>query len=361
MLSLFSFIIVLSILVIVHEFGHFIVAKRTGVRVEKFSVGFGPEIFGFNRGGTRYLISIIPLGGYVKLAGETQEDQIKGEKWEYLSRSVGERSKIIFAGPVLNYILAFFIFSVVFMMGNPSLTSKIGKLMAGYPAETAGIKAEDKILKINGKDVLYWDDVTKIIHTNKRNELNVTIQRGSSVMDIVVRPQSKQVNTIFGSKKNVSVIGIVPSEEVVYVKCGFFEAFYKGAEKLITLTYITYRALWASITGAIPFKESVTGPIGIFYITGQAAKLGLVYLLQLMGVLSASLAIFNLLPLPVLDGGHILFLIIEKLRGRPLSLKAQDNITKVGLSLLVCLMLFVFYNDFIRFGIFEKIGRIFCK
>ncbi|MDP2920991.1 MAG: site-2 protease family protein, partial [Candidatus Omnitrophota bacterium] len=154
------------------------------------------------------------------------------------------------------------------------------------------------------------------------------------------------------------LIGIAPSDEVVYVKYGFFKSIYMGAEKLWTLTYITCRALWASVTGAIPMKESMTGPIGIFYITGQAARLGMVYLLQLMGVLSASLAIFNLLPVPVLDGGHILFLMIEKIRKKPVSIKIQENITQVGMSLLIILMLFVFYNDFIRFGIFEKISNL---
>jgi regulator of sigma E protease len=134
-----------------------------------------------------------------------------------------------------------------------------------------------------------------------------------------------------------------------------------GGKKLLTLSYITYRALWATLTGAIPFKESITGPVGIFYITGHAARLGFVYLLQLVAVLSASLAIFNLLPVPVLDGGHILFLAIEKLRKKPLTYKLQENITQAGLTLLICLMAFVFYNDFIRFGIFEKIFNLFKK
>ena len=174
-------------------------------------------------------------------------------------------------------------------------------------------------------------------------------------------PKSENMKTIFGSRKNISIIGISPSEEIVYVKYGILKSIYMGAEKLWTLTYITCRALWASITGAIPVKESMTGPIGIFYITGQAAKLGMVYLLQLMGVLSASLAIFNLLPVPVLDGGHILFLMIEKIRRKPVSIKMQENVTHVGMGLLIVLMLFVFYNDFNRFGIFEKIAHLWKK
>ncbi|MDO8603691.1 MAG: RIP metalloprotease RseP [Candidatus Omnitrophota bacterium] len=361
MLSLISFIVVLSILVIVHEFGHFIVAKKMGVRVEKFSIGFGQEIIGITRQETRYSISLIPLGGYVKLSGETGSEGVKGEKWEYLSRTVGEKMRIIFAGPLLNYILAFVIFSFVFMAGNPTLTPTIGKIMPGYPAETSGLKPGDKILDINGNKVAYWEDVTNIVHTSKNQEMNLAVERDGQKISIVVMPRSQETDTIFGSRKSISIIGIAPSGEVIYVKYGFFKAIYMGAEKLWTLTYITCRALWASVTGAMPIKESMTGPIGIFYITGQAAKLGLVYLLQLMGVLSASLAIFNLLPVPVLDGGHILFLAIEKIRRKPVSIKMQENVTQVGMSLLIVLMLFVFYNDFMRFGIFEKIAHIFKK
>jgi len=361
MLSLVSFIVVLSILVIVHEFGHFIVAKKMGVRVEKFSIGFGPEIAGITKGETRYSISIVPLGGYVKLAGETSLEGAKGERWEYLSRTVGEKMRIIFAGPLLNYILAFLIFSFVFMAGSPTLTSKIGKIMPGYPAESAGLKIGDKILNINGKDVVYWEDVTNIVHTNKNTEMKLLLERDGRQITLLVTPKPQDIKTIFGSKKNISIMGITPSDEIVYVKYGFLKSIYMGAEKLWMLTYITCRALWASVTGAIPVKESMTGPIGIFYITGQAAKLGIIYLLQLMGVLSASLAIFNLLPVPVLDGGHILFLAIEKIRRKPVSIKTQENVTQVGMSLLIVLMLFVFYNDFMRFGIFEKIAHIFKK
>jgi regulator of sigma E protease len=358
MLSLISFIIVLSILVIVHEFGHFITAKKTGVRVEKFSIGFGPEIIGVTKQETRYSVSMIPLGGYVKLAGETGAEGMKPEKWEYMSKTVGERMRIIFAGPLLNYILAFVIFAFVFMVGNPTLTAKIGKVMPGYPAESAGLKAGDKIISINNKNVIYWEDVTKIVHAGKEQDMTLIINRDGAEMTLRVTPKSSEMDTMFGSKKKISIMGIAPSDEVVYVKYGFIKSIYMGAEKLWTLTYITCRALWASVTGAVPIKESMTGPIGIFYITGQAAKLGLVYLLQLMGVLSASLAIFNLLPVPVLDGGHILFLAIEKIRRKPVSLKMQEGVTQVGISLLIVLMLFVFYNDFIRFGIFEKIAHL---
>lgn len=358
MIAFISFIAVLSILVIVHEFGHFIVAKKMGVRVEKFSIGFGPEIFGITRNETRYAVSLVPLGGYVKLSGETSAEEIKGEKWEYLSRSVGERARIIFAGPVLNYMLAFFIFAFVFMVGNPTMTSKVGKLIPGYPAERSGIKPGDKIVKINNKAVEYWEDVTKIIYSNKAPEIELVIERNNVLIHTRVGTQAQEFKTMFGSKKKASIIGIAPSDEIVYVRYGIIQSFYMAGEKLLTLSYITYRALWASLIGTIPFKESITGPVGIFYITGQAAKLGIMYLLQLMAVLSASLAIFNVLPVPVLDGGHLLFLGIEKVCRKPLSHRVQENITQVGLYLLIFLMVFVFYNDFMRFGIFEKIAQL---
>lgn len=361
MLSAISFIAVLSTLVIVHEFGHFITAKRIGVHVEKFSIGFGPELFGITKGGTRYLVSLVPLGGYVKLAGETIEEGIKGETWEYLSRPVGERSKIIFAGPLLNYALAFIIFSFVFMMGYPTLTTKVGRVLPDYPGKAAGLREGDKILQMNNKDVNYWEDVTAIVHTNKGPEIKLLVDRKGVLLDLTVRPRPQEIKTIFGSKKNVGLIGIMPTEDVVYVKYGPLRSIYMGAQRLLNLTYVTYMALWASLTGAIPFKESVTGPIGIFYITGQAARLGFVYLLHLMGVLSASLAIFNLLPLPILDGGHILFLAIEKIRKKPLSGKLQENITQAGFVLLIGLMAFVFYNDFMRFDMFGKIIQVFQR
>ncbi len=358
MLTTISFIAVLSILVIVHEFGHFIVAKKTGVRVEKFSVGFGPEIIGITKGETRYIVSLIPLGGYVKLSGETEAEGLKGEKWEYLSRSVGERARIIFAGPLLNYIMAFFIFSFVFVLGSPTLTSTIGKIMPDYPAASVGLKEGDRILEINGESISFWEDVTRIVHTNKEPQIELIVERDGREISFTIRPKEQELKTVFGSKKRVGLIGIAPSEEIVYVRYDPAKSLYMGAKKLIVLTSITYRVLWANLTGAASFKDSVTGPVGIFYITGQAARLGLVYLLQLMGVISASLAIFNLLPIPVLDGGHILFLAIEKVRRKPVSLKLQENITQAGFILLLLLMAFVFYNDFSKFGFFEKLSNL---
>lgn len=310
-MSLIYFLLVLSVLVLIHEFGHFIVAKKIGVRVEKFSFGFGPKLFSIKKGETEYLISAIPLGGYVKMAGDDPGEKLAGQNWEFLSRNILERFGIIFAGPLLNYILAFLIFSVIFMFGSPTLTTEVGDLLSDYPAVKGGISVGDKVMQVDGKNVRYWEDMTVLIHAHLEGPIKLKIQRKGSVMDFEVKPIVREVKDIFGKTSRIALVGIAPSQKIENVRYGFFKSFSMGFKKLMDLTVITYRALWSIVTGKLSLKESMTGPIGIFIITGKAAQMGLIYLVHLMGLLSASLAIFNLLPLPVLDGGHILFLLIE--------------------------------------------------
>jgi len=358
-LSLISFLIVLSILVLVHEAGHFITAKRLGVRVQKFSFGFGSKLFSVKRGDTEYLISAIPLGGYVKMSGDEPWEKLAGEKWEFLSRSAGDRFKIIFAGPLLNYLLAFLIFSVIFMFGSPTMTTEVGGLMKDYPASLQGLAVGDIVKAVDGKPVKYWEDMTEAIHKHDESAIKLTIVRGSKTFDKDIMPMVRKTKDIFGAEVRVALIGVTPSQTIESVRYGFVRSLYMGARKLLQLTAITYKALWSIITGRLSVKESLTGPIGIFVVTGQAAKMGFIYILHLMGVLSASLAIFNILPLPILDGGHILFLGIEKFRGRPLSLKAQEAIANIGVTLLIMLTIFIFYNDIMKFGVFDKVAKIF--
>ncbi len=359
MLSLIYFLITLSILVLVHEFGHFIVAKRCGVRVEKFSFGFGPKLFSVKKGYTEYIISAIPLGGYVKMAGDEPGEAITGKSWEFLSKTIGERFRIIFAGPLLNYILAFLIFSVIFMFGSPTLTTEVGSLLADYPAAKQGIRVADKILSIDGKTVRFWEDMTEIIHKHTDGPMKLAIERDGRTFEMEIHPTVREAKDIFGKPVKLALIGIAPSQRIEKVRYGPVESFYMGFKKLIQLTVITYKAIFSIITGRLSLKESMTGPIGIFVITGQAAKLGLIYIFHLMGILSASLAIFNVLPFPVLDGGHIIFLALEKLRGKPLSIRTQEVITNIGISFLIMLTVFIFYSDIIKFGIVDKIIKIF--
>lgn len=361
MLSLIYFLILLSILVLVHEFGHFIAARTSGVRVEKFSFGFGPKIFSIVKGDTEYLISLIPLGGYVKMAGDEPGEGLTHEKWEFLSKKISERFKIIFAGPALNYLLAFFIFSVIFMFGNPTLTTEIGGLLKGYPAETNNLAIGDKILTVDGKRVIYWEDMTEIIHKHSEGPMRLSVERKGRVFEVVIAPAVRETKDIFGNKTTLALIGIAPSQQIEKVRHSPVRSFYMGFKKLMRLTSITYKSLFSIITGRLSLKESMTGPIGIFVITGKAAELGIIYLLHLMAVLSASLAIFNLLPLPVLDGGHIIFLALEKMRGKPLPVRYQEWITNVGVTFLVMLMLFVFYNDIMNFRLIEKLAGFFKR
>ncbi len=360
-MSLVYFLIVLSVLVLVHEFGHFIAAKRIGVRVEKFSFGFGPKLFSVHRGDTEYLISAIPLGGYIKMAGDEPGESLTGKSFEFLSRSIWDRFQVIFAGPLLNYVLAFLIFSVIFMFGSPTLTTEVGSLLKDYPAEKSGLVVGDKIIKADGKGVKYWEDMTEIIHKHLEGPIRLTVEKNGKISEIDIQPIIREVKDIFGKQTKIALLGIAPSQRIESVRYGFFESFSKGFKKIIDLTTVTYKALWSIATGRLSVKESMTGPIGIFIITGKAAQMGLIYLFHLMAMLSASLAIFNLLPLPVLDGGHILFLLIEKLRGRPLSVKVQENIANVGVGLLILLTVFIFYSDIIKFGVFDHIGKFFRR
>ncbi|MFH1752710.1 MAG: RIP metalloprotease RseP [Candidatus Omnitrophota bacterium] len=349
MISTIIFILVLSVLIVVHEFGHFIMAKRCGVKVEKFSLGFGPKIVSIKKGDTEYRISAIPLGGYVKMAGETAQDTLTGQDWEFLSKPAGQRFKIVANGAFLNYILGFLLFSFVFMLGSPTLTNEVGEVLDGYPAKTAGLMAGDKVVSIDGERVENWDELTGMMHNKLDGDVTLNILRDGRERRLVITPKIKETEDIFGKKSRIALVGIAPSQELVFVKYNPAMAFYKGFLKQIDLTVVTCKALWSLVTGRLSLKESVTGPVGIFLLTTKAAKLGLVYLLHIMAVISTSLAIFNVLPIPVLDGGHLIFLLIEKIRKKPVSEKIQNIATHIGLGLLLLLMVFVFYYDIVRF------------
>ncbi len=348
MISAIVFILVLSVLIVVHEFGHFIMARRCGVRVEKFSLGFGPKLIGIKRGDTEYRISAIPLGGYVKMAGESHQDKLTGEEWEFLSKPVGKRFKIVISGALLNYILGFLLFSLVFMMGAPTLTNEIGEVIEDFPAKAAGLMAGDMIVGIDGKDIKYWHELTDVIHKKLHGDVELEVLRGDRIRNVIVTPKVGEYADVFGKKVSIAQIGIKSSDEVIYVKYNPIKSVSLAFDKITELTTLTFKAIGNLIIGRMKLRESVAGPVGIFMITTQAAKMGLVHLLYIMAIISTSLAIFNVLPIPVLDGGHILFLAIEKIRKRPLSPKVQDVAAHVGLTLLLLLMLFVFYFDIMR-------------
>jgi regulator of sigma E protease len=354
MFGLLIFLVVLSFLIIVHEFGHFIMAKLNGVRVERFALGFGPKLFVKKIRETAYLICAVPLGGYVKLAGDNPAEY-SGKPFEYLSKTPVERARIIFCGPLLNYIMAFFCFWLIFYLGYPTLTTKLGKVTKGFGAKEAGIMPQDKITSIDGQGVEYWEQLQKIVREKKAGQtVALGVLRGGQTLRIDVKIKEKEAEDIWGHKKTVGLLGVLPEGEIVKVKYGLFKGLLMGTRKLFNITAITYNAIVRMITGKLAFKDSVTGPLGIFYITTQAAQVGFVAVLHLVAVLNVSLAIFNLLPIPVLDGGHLLFICVEKIKGRALSSKVDKVVTQIGLSFIVSLAFFIFYNDLVKYGIWEK-------
>lgn len=355
MLSLLIFLAVLSFLIIVHEFGHLMMAKLNGVGVERFALGFGPKLFAKKIRETTYLICLVPLGGYVKLAGDDPLEY-SGKPFEYLSKTPGERARIIFCGPLLNYLMAFFCFWLIFCLGYPTLTTKVGIVSPGFGAKEAGIMPQDKITSIDGQAIEYWEQLQKIVQGKKSTEtVALGVLRGTQSLKIDVKIKEKETSDLWGQKKTVGLLGVLPEGEIIKVKHGLFPGLVMGTQKLFSLTVITYNAILRMITGKLSFRDSVTGPLGIFYITTQAARIGFIAVLHLVAVLNVSLAIFNLLPIPVLDGGHLLFLCVEKIKGRSLSPKIDNIITQIGLSLILSLAVFIFYNDLVKFGIWGKI------
>jgi len=326
------------------------VAKRSGVKVETFSIGFGPTLFKKSFKDTEYRISLIPLGGYVKLAGEIKDENTTGAEWEFISKPVWKRFLILTAGPVSNYLLSIIIFIVVFTIGIPRLSTEIGKTLEDYPAEKAGIEEFDKVIEVEGEKVIYWEEMVGLIRKSEDKVINLKVYRPEvGELNFSVESKLEEKENFFGQKTTVPIIGIYPSGKTVSIDYSFLQAIVKGINYVGYLTYVTVEGIWNIIIGNISFKQAATGPLGIYHITTEAAKAGITYLLYIIAVISMSLAIINLFPFPVLDGGHVLFLLIEKTRGKPLSPKVQQIAMQIGMYVLIVLMLYLIYIDYIRF------------
>ena len=359
MTSWLAFLVTLSLIILVHEWGHFIVARKIGVKVERFSFGFGPLLLRWTRSGTEYVLSLLPFGGYVKLAGEVEEGRSGPAKpWEYRGRSVIERGGIVLAGPLINYAVGFTLFFIVFVVGAPVFTTKVGHVLKGYPAAEAGLLEGDRIVAVNGNGVDAWEEMTRSIQT-QTDSVTLTVERASKRFPQVVHPKVLERTNLFGHQTRIGMVGITPSDEVRTQRYPPAQAFTRAGAQVWFLTRVTLQSLWGIATGGLSLKESFTGPIGIFYITSSVAEQGLTPLLQLIAVLSTSIGLFNLLPIPVLDGGHLAFLLAEKFRGRPVSIRTQEAMTRVGLGLLLFLLAVVTYNDLLRFNIGGKLMGLF--
>lgn len=341
-------VIAFSVMILIHELGHFLVARRVGIKVEIFSLGFGPTLFSVKKNDIEYKICAIPLGGYVKMLGEDPSVATTGDKREFGAQPAGNRFKVLISGAALNYLLGLLLIAIVFMVGYPVITTKVGGLVDDYPAKKAGMLAGDRVLAIDGKAVSDWETLTDTMHKKTEGDVKVTIDRNGSKMDFVIKPIVKQTKDILGNDVRIAQVGIMNSDERSYLKYGPVESLIMGAKKQYNFVVMTFRGLWNMITGRLPFKENISGPVGIFKLMTAAAKIGIIPLLLITALVNTIIGVINILPIPPLDGGLILFLGIEKLRGRPLSKKVQEAAMQAGWVFFISLMLFATYNDILR-------------
>jgi regulator of sigma E protease len=340
----------LGVLIFVHELGHFLVAKKAGVGVTVFSLGFGPRLFGFKKGETDYRISAIPLGGFVRMVGESPSEEVapEDEAKSFAHKKVGWRLAIVSAGPLSNVVFAVITyFALMMIWGLPTLTTQVGDVLQGSPAMAAGLQKGDKILAINGRPVNAWGDMVSAIQGSGGQPLQVTLERGRRQVSATIHPREEETTDIFGEKHRVFRVGIVASREMVTRRVGPWEAAVLAAQK----TYWAGELIVLSVVKIMQAKVSVDnlgGPIMIAQVAGEAARHGLAPLLSLAALISVNLAILNLLPIPALDGGHIFFFLIEAITRRPVSVAAREKAQQVGMVILILLMVFIFYNDIAR-------------
>lgn len=344
-------LLVLGVLIFFHELGHFIVAKVFGVKVLRFSLGLGPKLGAKQIGETEYAVSVIPFGGYVKMLGESMDDE-PISPWEehraFSKQPVPKRMAIVMAGPLFNLLLALIIFVLFYAIaGEKIIVPEVGRIKEGSPASRAGIMQGDIIISIDGIPVKRWRDIKEIVHKKGCNPIMLTILRGEEVLRIPVTPEEGIVKNIFGENVNTVIIGIIASGKTKLLKLGFLEAIKEGVRKSWEIIRLTCMTVIKLVERIVPVK-TLGGPILIGQITGKIAKENWIYLVPFTAIISINLGILNLLPVPVLDGGLILLLVIELVIRRPLDQKVQEAAHKVGLILLVGLMAMVMYNDIMR-------------
>ena len=345
-----AFIVSLGMLIFIHEFGHFLAAKLFGVSVQRFSLGFGPRLLGKKWRETDYRISAFPLGGYVKMLGEAADEEVpEGLRHASFSHQpLFRRVGIVACGPLFNLFLAFVVYTIAFAaFGLPRRTTDVGSLSPDSPAAKAGIQAGDKVLAIDGVEVKEWDQLSELIQKAGDRPVAVRLQRGSEVMTFQILPEMKKMRTLLGEEIQRPLIGIVASGNVSVERVNPLEALYYGMDQTWQVIKLTFVVIGKLLQGHIS-PRTLAGPIGIAQMSGQVAEAGAAAFLSFLALLSINLGILNLLPIPVLDGGHLLFFLIEAVMGRPLSLRKREMAQQVGLFLLVALMVFVFYNDIYR-------------
>ncbi|MFC2091558.1 RIP metalloprotease RseP [Elusimicrobiota bacterium] len=338
--SVLSIFITFSIVVFVHELGHFVMAIKTGVKVYVFSLGFGPELIGFTRNGIRYRISLIPMGGYVKMKGENPEDDDARADDAFMGLDPLKRLLVIIAGPFMNFVTGMFIFSlIIYLVGLPKFVDKpiIGQVAADSPAYVAGIQSGDVVISVNNKNVSTWHQLSEYIGSSEKGSVNIVIDREGEVLSFDIIPRmDEEIGRV--------LIGITATFE--NVKHGLFISLYEGIKYTIVLCLNLLVSLWLMLTGKI--AAAVAGPVGIAKLVTQAAGEGTVYLFQWIALISVNLGFINLFPIPILDGGHVVFAVIEKIKGKPIDPKKVNIANVIGLSLILTLLIFVTWKDIVR-------------
>jgi regulator of sigma E protease len=354
------FIVVLGILIFFHELGHFLVAKYFNVKVLKFSLGFGYKVVGKKIGETEYVISSIPLGGYVKLLGENDEDVDQLSPSEagrsFNNQHVLKRMAIVFAGPLFNLFLALFVYCCFYAFsGVDVMSAEVGQVREDSPAQQAGMMKGDVVVAVDGNGIASWPDIKKNIQDSAGTPVVITVERGGDLVSMTLVPEDAVEKNLFGEDVKSALIGIVASGRIEKVDLGFFAAIREAFLQTWLIIKLTVLTIVKLFQGVVSIK-TIGGPIMIGQLTGQVAQESIGYLVPLLAVISINLGILNLLPVPILDGGLIVFLMIELVLGRPVSLKKRDVAQKIGLFLLAVLIAVVTVNDLARI---EAVAKLF--
>lgn len=362
-----AFLVLLTVLVFVHELGHFLIARRCGVRVEVFSIGFGPEIFGWtDRMNTRWKVSALPLGGYVKMFGEgaysgggdSGHPLTAAERTvSFSDKKLWQRAAIVFAGPASNYVFAVIALSILLMaVGQPNTPPIVGTVVQGSAAEAAGIKPGDEFLRVDGYDIERFRDVQRVVRLRPEEPLQIVLKRDGKTVTLVATPKAAEDTDISGNKGKIGLLGVTQKISG-FQKLGPVDAVVEATRQSYQMSADILTAVGQFITGKRSVRE-LGGPVRIGQLSGDTARLGLVPFVSLAVMLSINLGLINLFPIPMLDGGHLLFYAIEAVRGKPLDERAQEIGFRIGLVVVLGLMLFVTFNDLVNLSVFEFVKNL---
>ncbi|HAM39712.1 MAG TPA: RIP metalloprotease RseP [Elusimicrobia bacterium] len=353
LLGIAAVAVMFGFVIMIHELGHFIVAKKQKVKVLNFSFGFGPELFGWTKNETRYSVRPIPFGGFVKMAGEDIEEY-KGDSGDFFSKKWYQRIAIVVAGPIMNYLSAFFIFLFIIVVWGIQYQRPVVKLVEkNSPAFDAGLKSGDEIVAINNDKIQDAQTVSRIVKTSSGKELTFSLKRSENIIDLKITPK-------YDEKLKSSRIGIVydMSSEPVVVKVGLNKAIKESFNNIVFWTVLPLKYLYMKLV-LFEAPSEVSGPIGIMQAAYFAAKLGIKTFLSFIAIVSVALGMFNLFPIPIVDGGHIVFYLIEGITGKPINKKAMQLANSIGFALLLTLALYATYQDILRTkdGFWKKIEQ----